>query len=70
VRVDTRNKSRHRLAAAREKAFTVKTEKPRGKADKAYAAADVRIEADYSFERVPQSDGIVRLDAIGKAAAS
>jgi xanthine dehydrogenase YagR molybdenum-binding subunit len=49
VRVEyTKQKSVTDLQAEREKAFTVKKpEKPRGKADKAYAAADVRHEADY-----------------------
>ena len=49
VRVEyTEQKSVTDLQAARDKALTVKKpEKPRGKADKAYAAADVRHEADY-----------------------
>ncbi len=52
------------LQAERDKAFTVKKpEKPRGKADKAYAAAAVRHEAEYFIpSEYPQSDGIVRLD--------
>ncbi|MGC2131927.1 MAG: xanthine dehydrogenase family protein molybdopterin-binding subunit [Xanthobacteraceae bacterium] len=49
VRVEyTKQKSVTDLQAERDKAFAVKKpEKPRGKADKAYAAADVRHEADY-----------------------
>ena len=49
VRVEyTKQKSATDLQAERDKAFPVKKpEKPRGRADKAYAAADVRHEADY-----------------------
>ena len=49
VRVEyTKQKSVTDLQAKREKAITVKKpEKPRGKADKAYATAAVRHEADY-----------------------
>ena len=50
------------LFARRDQAFVAETpERPRGKADKAYAGAAVRHEAEYFIpDRASQSDGIVR----------